>query len=161
MNEELIVLKEQMLNSLFRIRSVVSNFHTSLGTDFIKWDISINELIVMRLVQYNVIGSDKNTRISNIQSQLNVSKAAVLKMLGVLEKKGYICRDIDKENRRNLIITLTPEGKEILKELEQNVDALVEKIMLHMGKEQSEQFVESFNNFASAAEDVINAQKGT
>lgn len=155
MSEELTALKDQMLNSLFHIRSIISNFHSNLGKDFIKRDISINELIVMRAIQDNIIGSDNNTRISDIQNQLNVSKSAVSKMLGVLEKKGYIYRDIDKENRRNLVITLTPEGKDILKELEQNLDALIEKIILYLGKDQSEQFVESINSFASATDDVV------
>jgi len=154
MNDESTVLKSQMLNSLFRIRNIISNFHTNLGKDFVERNISINELIIMRSIQNNAIGSDSNIRISDIQNQFNVSKAAVSKMLGVLEKKGCICRDIDKANRRNLIITLTPEGKDILNELEQSVDVLVEKIMLHMGKEQSEQFVESLNGFASATEDI-------
>jgi len=114
MSDESTVLKSQILNPLFCIRNIISNYHTNLGKDFVKQDISVNEIIVMRAIQDNIIGSDSNIHISDIQNQLNVSKAAVSRMLDALEKKGYIRKDIDKENRRNLIITLTPAGKDIL-----------------------------------------------
>ena len=147
-------MNEELLKSLFLIKHIIFNFHSCLGYEFEEYGLSINELILMRDIQYNAVGSNNNKRISDIQSQLFVSKAAVSKMLGVLEKKGYICRDIDKENRRNLIITLTQEGKGILKKLEQNVDELVARIIQQLGKDQAEQFVKSINNFATTTDDI-------
>ena len=147
-------MNEELLKSLFLIKHIIFNFHSCLGYEFEEHGLNINEIILMRDIQYNAVGSNNNKRISDIQSQLFVSKAAVSKMLGVLEKKGYICRDIDKENRRNLIITLTQEGKGILKKLEQNVDELVARIIQQLGKDQAEQFIKSVNNFATTTDDI-------
>jgi len=112
------------------------------------------ELKLMGAIQGNSLDCDNNIHISDIQNLLYISKAGVSKMLGVLERKGYIARDVDKNNRRTLIITLTQDGKKKLNELEKSADELLIKITGQLGEEKTEQFIKLVNEFADIANDV-------
>jgi DNA-binding MarR family transcriptional regulator len=49
---------------------------------------------------------------SQIGAVMNASNARISAALGSLEKKGQIRREIDTANRRNILVTLTPAGRE-------------------------------------------------
>jgi len=147
MNKESYMLKERLIKSFFRIKHLSLTLHT--GTDS-----SIAELKLMGAIQGNSLDCDNNVHISDIQNLLYISKAGVSKMLGVLEKKGYIARDVDKNNRRTLIITLTQDGKKILNELEKSADEQLIEIIDRLGEEKTEQFIELVNKFVDITNDV-------
>lgn len=48
---------------------------------------------------------------SELSVALQASTARISALLGALEKKGQIVRDIDKSNRRNILVTITEEGR--------------------------------------------------
>jgi CRP-like cAMP-binding protein len=50
-------------------------------------------------------GNADQTTHHAMHEALAVSRAAVSQMLGSLEKRGYIRREIDRDNRRKIIIT--------------------------------------------------------
>ena len=62
---------------------------------------------------------------SDISSHMGISAARITAVLNSLEKKGFITRRIDPENRRKIIIELTESGKE---QAGQNFDTLVNKM---------------------------------
>ena len=149
MNEEL-QLKEQLIDSFFRIKHLGSIFHTGMNTKMAAHDISIAELTLMRTIKNNAMDSDENMCVSDIKKHLFTSNAAISKMLGILEKKGYINRDVNKHNRRALIIILTPKGKEIIDDLEKEMDDKLIGIIQSLGKTEIEQLVRSINLFVDA-----------
>jgi len=48
---------------------------------------------------------------SELSTALKASTARISAVLGALEKKGQIARDIDKSNRRNILVTITEAGR--------------------------------------------------
>jgi len=155
MDAEFSTLKNQLVKSFFKLKHLVLDFHADTGTKYEKVGISLAELELMREIRSNSLDSDCNTRIADIQSLLCISKAGVSKMLDVLEKKGYIARDIDKNNRRALIVTLTQSGREVLGDLENHTDQLFVNIIEQLGRHQTEQFVELANKFVEAADNTV------
>jgi len=155
MDKEFSTLKAQLVKSFFRLKHLVLDFHADTGTKYEEVGISIAELELMKEIRGNALDSDSNTRISDIQSLLCISKAGVSRMLDVLEKKGYIARDIDKNNRRTLIVTLTQSGREVLSDLEKNTDQLFVNIIGQLGESQTKQFVELVNKFVDATDDAL------
>ena len=158
MENELFEMKERLIASIFRIKRFSYMCQAVLDTKMEKHGISMAELTLMKAVRNNVLDSDENTGISDIQRRLFTSKAAISKMLGVLERKGYLVRDINRQNRRALIITLTPEGHEILRCLEKNINDKLIEITAAVGKADVEQLIESINRFADTAIGVIDRQ---
>lgn len=155
MNDEINKLKEQLIQSMFRIKKLTLTFPTGMETNMEKLNISMTELALMKTIEENHLDSDKNTYISDIQNNLFITKAAVSQMLGVLEKKGYLNRDIDKLNRRTLIITLTQNGRDVLKSVEKDFSNMLGKIIICLGKDNTEQFIKSINLLENAIKEVV------
>lgn len=49
----------------------------------------------------------------DISNKMNISSARVAAILNNLENKGFISRQIDKSDRRRILVHLTPEGIEL------------------------------------------------
>lgn len=139
-----IDLKTQLIHSIFQFKKLAS---TGFGMDIAdnKNEINMSELILMNGIANNTVDSENNIGISDVQRYLSVSKAAVSQMLSSLEKKGYINRDIDKNNRRNLVITLTPNGRRILDNQYDNFSDKLGKIISHLGENDVMQMITIVN----------------
>jgi DNA-binding MarR family transcriptional regulator len=118
------------------------------GTDT---DISLAELALMKGIMDKTLDSDG----AKIQEALCIKKAAVSQMLGVLEKKGYITRDINKENRRKIILRLTKKGETLINKTEKKVNALLSEIISRFGETDIKQLIVLFERFA----DIVNGIK--
>ena len=102
---------DDMLHSLFLLKSLLNaEFGKKIGST----DLTMPEYALMR--QFAL--EDDTTDLTAVREYLAVTKASVSQMLASLEKRGFLVRQIDPANRRNLIVTLTPEGIERLRRKE-------------------------------------------
>lgn len=147
-------VKEQLVVSLFRFRKIGMSFPAGLTEGLKDLDVSMAELVLMKAVADNELNSEENINIADIQSLLFVTKAAVSQMYAALEKKGYLNREIDKNNRRKLIVTLTPKGHEILGVMENNMIKLLSKIVSKVGEDNTNQLINLINCLAEALEEI-------
>ena len=145
-------IKEQLMISMFRFRKIGMTFPAGLNVQLKELDVSMAELALMKGVADNEIDSKENINIADIQNYLFVTKAAVSQMYAALEKKGYLNREIDKNNRRKLIVTLTPKGHEILGVMEDKMVQLLSKVISTVGEDNTKQLISSINCFADALE---------
>lgn len=140
-------LTSELLHAAFQFKKLMS---AGFGMDTAanKSDINISELIFMKEISENSTDSVNNVGLSDICRLLSISKPAVSQMLRSLEKKGYINRDIDKNNRRNLIVTLTHEGRGVLAErYAEHIDKF-ESIIAHLGEDDVKQMIVIINRMA-------------
>lgn len=133
-------LKKQLVHSIFQFKRLTS---TGFGMGMTEKGSSVNmsELILMSAIADNTSDPEGNVDMADIRGFLSVSKAAVSQMLGSLEKKGYIERDIDRNNRRNLIVTLTAEGREVLEKQYDDFSDMLGKIISHLGEDDVKQMI--------------------
>jgi len=117
-------------------------------------DVSMTELVLMKAVADNELDSEENVNIADIQNHLFVTKAAVSQMYAALEKKGYLNREIDKNNRRKLIVTLTPKAQEILGFMQDKVVQFLSEIISKVGEDNTKQLINLVNRFADALEEI-------
>ena len=85
--------------------------------------------------------NENGVYVSQLARELKISSPAVSRMLGNLESKGLIGRNVDKENRRNTYVYLTAQGEEEIAETERLLDEAVTKVVRQMGKEDVEQLL--------------------
>ena len=154
MDSDFNELKERMMQTIFRMRQIIMSLHSR---EIIKLNLNLVEITLLVAIKDNSLGSEKN--IADLQKLLSVTKAAVSKMLGVLENKGYVIRDINKQNRRTLLITLTPKGKEAVEYIEKEIDENLIKIFERMGKANIEQFITNINRYADTISDIYEEMK--
>jgi len=137
-------LNTQLVHSIFQFKRLINS---GLGMDAVDNKSSLNmaELILMNGVASNTTDAENNVGMTDIRSYLQVTKGAVSQMLSSLEKKGFINRDIDKSNRRNLIVTLTPEGRQILERQYSEFSDRLETIISRLGEDDVRQMVTIVN----------------
>ncbi len=84
---------------------------------------------------------------SELSIALNASTARISALLGNLEKKGQIVRDIDKSNRRNILVTITEEGRKRAETEMKEIQGLMTRVFIDMGEEDTSEFIRLTSQF--------------
>jgi DNA-binding MarR family transcriptional regulator len=141
-------LVNRMIHSVFRFKQMEMAFRVfrpdSAG------NISIAEVVVLKGIKDHVFDSGEMT----IPDLLCISRAAVSQMLGVMEQKGFIVRDINKANRRKQLLSLTPKGTAVIEEQEQKVLELFARIFDQFGETKTKQFIKLSSRFMDIIEKI-------
>lgn len=59
----------------------------------------------------------KNLSQNDVGSNYNIDKGVISRTLKKLEEDGFISREIDKDNKRRNIVSLTQKGEEVVEEI--------------------------------------------
>lgn len=102
--------------------------------------------------------NEKGIYVSHLAKLLRVSQPAVSRMLGILEVKGYIGRDINKEDRRNTYVYLTEAGRQAKLQSEFVMQQLMERIMLRMNEEDMKELIMLWNKLADILEQELKGE---
>jgi DNA-binding MarR family transcriptional regulator len=116
-------------------------------------DINLPEFLLLKRISKT--DSEDNSCLLNIQNSQHISKSGVSKMLGTLEKKGYIIRETDKNNRRKIIITLTTKGYKAIEHLDNIINDYLTEYINAVGEDYLKQFFEIINHLYQVNENVM------
>lgn len=147
-------VKEQLVVSLFKARKIGMALPTGMNAQLKEWDVSMAELALMKAIKDNDMNAEDNAGIADIQCLLFTTKSAISQMFSALEKKEYLNRGIDKNNRRKLVVTLTPKGQEVLNIMEDEINLLLTKIISRAGEENTLQLIQLIHLFADAMDEI-------
>jgi DNA-binding MarR family transcriptional regulator len=78
---------------------------------------------------------------SEISEKSGSSTARIANALGVLEQKGLITRDMDKKDRRKIIVSITEKGKELIQNERDRLVNSELRIFRAMGEKDAAEFV--------------------
>ena len=98
---------KQFSNSLHKLRCVEQNltkeFENSTGFSLTRYEILI------------YLDEKKQSLQTEIAEHIGIDPAAITRQLKILEKEGFVTRDRNAENAREIIVTLTDYAKSELK----------------------------------------------
>jgi|GEM_PF-6225238 DNA-binding MarR family transcriptional regulator len=101
------------------------------------------ELGFLQFSVLRVLSVEDNLSLKDLSQLLHVDPSTLVKTLDSLEKRGLIHRERDTKDRRRIVITLAPQGREVMPDLETiREDDPVYQAMAQIGVEESEQLVE-------------------
>lgn len=120
--------------------------------------VPLGELVVMGRVQQGCPRSGTCLNVAEIADQLSVSRPAVSQILGSLEEKGYITRQIDPADRRRIAVRNTEEGRKALEESEQLYDEATDQLLQSMSLEELQTLIRLMNRLSDIYQD-LKAQK--
>ena len=143
-------LQNELVQAMFRLKKMMNR---GLGRDLDNANITMSEFILMREVAENTKESYNPMALTEVREYLSVSKAAVSQMLNSLEKRGYILREIDPNNRRNIIVILTEEGKTAFEKKNQEFYDRFEMVIRGIGEKDVSQFIAMINKMSDAMGD--------
>jgi DNA-binding MarR family transcriptional regulator len=150
MNDE---LKRNLLHALFCFKKTSHTMFRSLLNDE-DGGLSVTELSALGCIGRcgEEDGNADQTTHHAMHEALAVSKAAVRQMLGSLEKRGYIRREIDRDNRRKIIITLTEQGAAAVDDAEKKMDVLMSRIITRFGEKDSRNLTRLLDRFSEVVD---------
>ena len=76
-----------------------------------------------------------------ISGEMNVSSARIAAALNSLEGKGLITRQIDLNNRRQILVNITPEGKALADKQQATVMKGASKMLALLGEQDAREYV--------------------
>lgn len=143
-------IQNELVQAMFRLKKMMNR---GLGRDLDNANITMSEFILMREVAENTKELYNSMALTEVREYLSVSKAAVSQMLNSLEKRGYIVREIDPNNRRNIIVILTEEGKTVFEKKNQEFYDRFEMVIRGIGEKDVSQFIAMINKMSDAMGD--------
>lgn len=143
-------LQEQLLDAIQRLRKpILLSYYAELD---------LTTLSLMKSIEDNSPDSDSNIYMFDLQNELRISRGAISQIASNLEKKGYLVRETDKNNRRKQIVTLTSQGREAMRQAEAEFDKVLTAFLTRLGEHDSHEMVRLFNRFADIAEEMNQKQ---
>lgn len=121
-------VKSQFYDVLLRLKKADLSISPSLG-------VTPGELIMLSKVAKRCDTLDGIVNVSDLHSALHISRPAISQMLNNLERRGLITREIHSDDRRKITVSLTPDGAELLHEVETSRDEDYEDIIERFGEE--------------------------
>lgn len=85
---------------------------------------------------------------SELSAALGASTARISALLGALEKKGQIVRNIDRSNRRNILVTLTPAGRSRAEIKMRQMQEGMTSVFTEMGEADTAEFLRLSEKFS-------------
>jgi DNA-binding MarR family transcriptional regulator len=140
-------LKDQLVFSLHRLRNVGRHFSADL-------DLNMGEFFVMERICRDMPCSGSDISAREVQEHPHFTKPAVSQMLNSLERKGYVHRAIDTNDRRRIIVTLTEDGVRTLASARKQMDRRIEQTIRRMGEGDIRTLIDLVSRIADITDDL-------
>jgi DNA-binding MarR family transcriptional regulator len=139
-------LHNELLRSLFRLKKITHTFRPAA----LPKEDEMNLASCTLLYHIKEHGGDLSGE--KIRNELSVTKPAVSQMLSCLEKKGFLTREINKENRRRIVLSLTEKGAEFIEKTQRETEERLAGIIKRFGENETHRLIELINRFLSIME---------
>ena len=114
-------------------------------------ELSREEFYMLDLLSKQIQEKEiEGMKVSSIAEALDISSPAVSRMLGGMERKGYILRKVNPHNRRNTIVKITKNGQKIYDKTESQMNCLLDHVTKRVGQEDMEELLRLWNRVAEA-----------
>lgn len=113
-----------------------------------------NELVIISRAANGCACTRNGFHVSKIQQDLHISKPAVSQALNSLEKKGYIIRSIDPDDRRKITVMVTSSGAAELEVSRRFYDEALGEILDRFGIENTETLLMLLDHLMNILDDL-------
>lgn len=97
--------------------------------------------------------------VSELTDKMHMQMPAVSRTLKSLEEQELIERSVNKSDRRNTYVALTPRGRDFWKEKEKTMSELTEAVLARMSKADLERLVAYLDELYQVAEEEIDRRR--
>lgn len=94
---------------------------------------------------------------SSLARALGFDKVTVLRVLRGLQARGLVSRSPAEQNRRNVSVSLTPEGLAVLQQAQKPAEKAYKRLMAPLDRQQQEQLMELLQLLTGGLEDEARA----
>ena len=131
-----------LAEELFKSAACFRRLHTGFLND---GTLSRGEFFLLKAVYQLSHPPDRDNpqkvHVSHLREHVEVSMPAVSQLLGALERKRLITRNVSAQDRRRIAVTLTPEGEIKVKKTMESFQAGFCEIIDRLGEEDTRTFI--------------------
>lgn len=113
-----------------------------------------NELMIISRAAHGCTCTSRGFHVSEIGQELHISKAAVSQTLNALERKGWITRSIDPDDRRKITVMVTAAGLAQLETARSFYDRILYEILDRFGEKNTETLLTLLNQLMDILEEL-------
>ncbi|MEC1524587.1 MarR family transcriptional regulator [Neobacillus niacini] len=121
---------------LIRTVELFTNESIIRWTKAFKYKIGISPILVLSVLKQN--GAQKQTTLAN---ELGYTPGAMTNIANRLISQGFAKREFNEEDRRIVLLEITEEGKNVLKEAQRVGKELRKELFQQLSEEEIEQFL--------------------
>lgn len=92
---------------------------------------------------------------SDVAKRLRVENATITRMVDILSKEGLVCRTPDPADRRVNLLSVSPEGEEVLRQIFVVYDAVREHILTDVPEEEYDRLHDVFDQMLKRLDEPI------
>lgn len=104
---------------------------------------TLNDNLVNNILKSKV--KDNKIHLNKLREFMNIAPSTITPIITSLEEKGYVVREIDKEDRRNIYVHLTKKGIQHTKTMQSGLINNINEYIKFMGKEDTDEFIRLIN----------------
>ena len=140
-------LMDELIAVMHRFKKVGKNFHPDMG-------LNMGEFFILERIARNESCTGNDISDAETHHHPHFTKPAVSQMLNSLEKKGFVFREIDKNDRRRIVVTLTSEGRKMLEKAKAYFDERMTNTIEKFGEDNTRQLISLINLLTDSIEDL-------
>ncbi len=99
-----------------------------------------------------IFGSDKSLTCKEIANRMNLRLSRITRVIDGLEKKGYMNREIDQTDRRNMRVTLSRRGKILTTKLDREFTDIHYEILQDIDVSKHKSLINTMEHLLTATE---------
>ncbi len=145
-------LDKDLLYAMFKFKKATSQI-SSVS------DMRMNEALALAIIDGQCVENEKTLLAREVGETLCITHSAVSQMLTSLEKKGYICRDINEFDKRQYRFSLTEEGRQVTHQMKEQLDRTISIIISRFGEDNTITLTQMLSDFADLLTQVQNENK--
>lgn len=125
-------------------------------------NLSEGEFIVLKHISHAMECHPEGVTVSELARNLKNAPSTTSRFLNNLEEKGWIVRKMNTEDRRNVQVVLTEEGKLIKEKIDIVMDEFMSTVVNRLGDEKAETLIELIQEVTNIMEDELTKwERGT
>lgn len=87
------------------------------------------------------ISKDNKVSLSVLRERIKLAPSTITPIITLLEKKELIERNIDKSDRRNIFLQISPKGVEQIDKVHSEVKNAMSKYIIYMGEDDTKEMI--------------------
>ncbi|HOJ38090.1 MAG TPA: MarR family transcriptional regulator [Ignavibacteriales bacterium] len=97
----------------------------------------------------------KNVNIKSIAQAMNISYGRISHILNALENKGFVKRDFNKKDKRNIVISLTNKAKDMIEKAHAQYMDMHGEILKNFDAKKSETLVNTLEEYLNSVKSFM------
>lgn len=155
--EQEAYLGEAMLRAWLELAATIGSREMVSGMTY-------NEAVVCNHLSYRMETQPEcPVTATELCEKIKIRKSQMNQILTSLEQRGYLLRTRSKQDRRQVELSLTPEGQSAYRASHGRAKELISAVVARLGQDSTEDVIRIFKLANATVEDVLSTrrQKGT